>query len=314
MSEEVYTITHDSWAIQIGAFQSKTYAESFKKSLEKELGKDVQITVEGKYYRVRILGLTTRQEVDENVVKLNKLGFRELWIIHLIAMQQQRLLITREDSLARIIESQLSPLEKAQIQMGAFDLRSNAYAIRKSISAPLNEKVTIESKGKNYTLETPEEPVLDPTVLNAIKDLWPTFGKLETKDTWKTPPPKQVVEEPAVREPVVIPKAIVRNDRSVNVEIEKPVGLITEETSAVSVQSIALQVAIYYRESQALRAKRKIMSKLNLPVEIVKQFEYYHVIITGFTSREETYQYYPELAGMGYPGITLIPNYKRQEK
>jgi hypothetical protein len=55
------------------------------------------------------------------------------------------------------------------------------------------------------------------------------------------------------------------------------------------------------------------MSKLNLPVEIVKQFDYYHVIVTGFYSREETYEYYPELAGLGFPGITLLENYKKQK-
>ncbi len=55
------------------------------------------------------------------------------------------------------------------------------------------------------------------------------------------------------------------------------------------------------------------MTKLNLPVEIVKQFDYYHVIVTGFYSREETFQYYPELAGIGYPRITLLENYKRQK-
>ena len=55
------------------------------------------------------------------------------------------------------------------------------------------------------------------------------------------------------------------------------------------------------------------MSKLNLPVEIVKQFDYYHVIVTGFYSREETFEYYPELAGLGFPGITLIQDYKKQK-
>jgi hypothetical protein len=48
------------------------------------------------------------------------------------------------------------------------------------------------------------------------------------------------------------------------------------------------------------------MNKLKLPVEIVKQYNYYHVIVTGFYTREETYKYYPELAGLGYPRITLI--------
>jgi hypothetical protein len=48
------------------------------------------------------------------------------------------------------------------------------------------------------------------------------------------------------------------------------------------------------------------MSKLKLPVEIVKRYEYYHVIVKGFFTREETYKYYPELAGLGFPGVTLI--------
>ncbi len=56
------------------------------------------------------------------------------------------------------------------------------------------------------------------------------------------------------------------------------------------------------------------MSKLNLPVEIVKQYDYYHVIVTGFYTREETYPYYPELAEIGYPGVTLIENYKRTKR
>ncbi|MDP0995394.1 hypothetical protein, partial [Klebsiella pneumoniae] len=39
LTEEVYTITEDSWAIQIGAFRSKSYAEGFESMLERELGK-----------------------------------------------------------------------------------------------------------------------------------------------------------------------------------------------------------------------------------------------------------------------------------
>jgi hypothetical protein len=62
-----------------------------------------------------------------------------------------------------------------------------------------------------------------------------------------------------------------------------------------------------------LRAQRRITSKLNLPVEIVEQWNLYHVIVTGFFTREETFRYYPELTSLGYPGISLIENYKRQQ-
>ena len=324
LSEEVYTITEDSWAIQIGAFKSRSYAEGFQKMLEKELGKDVQITIEGEYYRVRILDLPTREEVDENIVKLNKLGFKELWIIHLLARQQQRLLITREDSLARIKETliereaPLTPAERTELQLEAFRLRSDAIGIRKRLSAPLEERVSIVSKGKYYTLETPEEPILDPTVLQAIENLLPAFGRLGIADKWVLPVKKEFVKtepvaEPVEREPVMINKVPVRSDNSIRVAEEKPAVLIIKEKPEVLEPSIALQVAIFVKESQALRAQKRIMSKLNLPVEIVKQYDYYHVIITGFYTREETYQYYPELAGIGYPGITLIPNYKRQK-
>jgi hypothetical protein len=319
LSEEVYTITEDSWAIQIGAFKSKSYAEGFQRMLEKELGKDVQITIEGEYYRVRILDLPTRQEVDENIVKLNKLGFKELWIIHLLARQQQRLLITKEDSLARIKETliereaPLTPAEKAELQLNAFRLRSAVIGLRKQLSAPLDEKVTVDRGGRYYTLEIPEQPILDPTVLEAIENLIPAFGRLGMSNAWMIPAKKQLIAEPVERELVIIQKVPVMPDNSIRVAEEKPMALIVEEKPDILEPSIALQVAIFIKESQALRAQKRIMSKLNLPVEIVRQYDYYHVIVTGFYTREETFQYYPELAGIGYPGITLIPNYKRQK-
>ncbi len=319
LTEEVYTITKDSWAIQIGAFQSKAYAEGFQRMLERELGKDVQITIAGDYYRVRILDLPTREEVDENIVKLNKLGFKELWIIHLLAKQQQRVLITREDSLARIKESLieketgLSRAEIASIQLGAFRLRSDAVALRKGLSTPLTEKVIIERGGKYYRLQTPEEPILDQTVLEAMDKLLPSVGEVGLKDSWTLPVKREFVEEPVKKELVEIQKAEVQPDTSLTLVRDYGRRFALKERPAIPEPTIALQVAIYHQESRALRAQRKIMSKLNRPVEIVKQFDYYHVIVSGFYTREETYQYYPELAGIGFPGITLIENYKRQK-
>ena len=319
LTEEVYTITKDSWAIQIGAFKSKAYAEGFQKMLERELGKDVQITIAGDYYRVRILELPSREEVDETIVKLNKLGFKELWIIHLLARQQERLLITREDSLARIKETRierevpLTAADKANLQIGAFRLRSGAIALRKGLSTPLNEKVTVEPGGKYYKLQTPDEPIIDQTVLKAIKELLPSIGEVGLKDSWTIPAKRVFIEEPSERQPVEIQQAEVMSDTSIIVFPEKVSRFALEERPAIPEANIALQVALYHSESQALRAQRRIMSKLHLPVEIIKQWDYYHVIVTGFHTREETIEYYPELAGMGFPGITLIENYKSQK-
>jgi len=320
LTEEVYTITEDSWAIQIGAFKSKSYAEGFGSMLEKELGKDVQITIAGEYYRVRILDLPTRAEVDENVAKLNKLGFKELWIIRLLAMQQQRILVTKEDSIVRISETvsarerPLTPAERAEMQLDAFRLGSDAAVLRRYLAAPLDGQNTPGYTVKYYRLETPQQPILDPTVLEAIKDLDPEYGSLGMEDEWvvrAVTPVVEIPEEPEVREPVIVTKVPVMPESSVSVVDERPAGFVLEDGPEFTEPTVALQVAIYHRESQALKAQRRIMTKLKLPVDIVKQFDYYHVIVTGFHSREETFPYYPELAEIGYPGVTLIENYKR---
>ncbi len=314
MSEEVYTITEDSWAIQIGAFRSKEYAEGFKEMLERELGKEVQITVAGDYYRVRILDLPTRAEVDENVVKLNNLGFRELWIIHLLARQQQILLVPKTDSLAVVSEKPLTEAEITEMMLGAFRMRTEAAALSLGLSEPLTKKGIIEFRGRYYRLQTPDQPILDPTILEAMDELLPYIGKLEAKDEWSNPVRFiTAAEEPVVvRVPVTVGKAPVQPNESVRVAGKLADKLVYVEKPSTTAPSVALQVAIFRKESQALRAQKKIMSKLNLPVEIIKQWDYYHVLVTGFYSREETYQYYPELAGLGYPGITLIENYRRQ--
>ena len=99
---------------------------------------------------------------------------------------------------------------------------------------------------------------------------------------------------------------------------QKPVEKIlqqppVEEVKPVKEPTIALQVGVFHKKNQALRAQKKITSKLNLPVDIVFQWDYYHVLVTGFYTREETFRYYPELAGIGYPGVTVIENYVKEK-
>jgi len=55
--------------------------------------------------------------------------------------------------------------------------------------------------------------------------------------------------------------------------------------------------------AQAEKAKRKIENKIKRPVEIIPEWDSFKVIIPGFYTREETYPYYPELAGMGFTDI-----------
>ncbi len=93
---------------------------------------------------------------------------------------------------------------------------------------------------------------------------------------------------------------------------EEPVEVIVEQPAEpeVIIEEVPppepifiLHAGSYYKLADAEKAKKKIEKKLNLPVEIVPEWENFRVIITGFYTREETYPYYPELAGMGFTDI-----------
>lgn len=322
ISEVVYTIPADSWAIQLGAFKEKSLAEKMRNSLEKSLGRKVEITLSGDYYRVRITDIATREEVDNYVVRLNKLGFRELWIVRLIAMQEERRLVTRRDTLINVTE--IPGMAKAApdtsgmvVQFGAFLNKSNAIELRRQLQAGQGKNVMMLYENGLYKIRVRMSPLLRQTLLEEINSLMPEPGKLPVRSVWIVPPSLLAPEAPPARviekgpEPVTVRfgKQIVAEP----LRQYRPVGTITTIEGAKAEPTVALQVGIFHREAQALKAQKKIVSNLNLPVEIIKQFDYYHVIITGFYTKEETYRYYPELAGLGYPGVSILENYRSRK-
>jgi hypothetical protein len=230
ITEELLTISEDCYAIQVGAFKRRSNAEGMRRKLQGIVGKkDVNIVLEGDYYRVRIFSYKTREEVDEQMSTLKKFGLNEFWIVKLLAKQQQRILVFKEDTVAVIKETVIN--EHVPI-----------------INNPAEEKLIIVQPDTTH----------------------------------------KVVEE----------------------KIEVP---IVEEKPVAPEPTVALRVGVFHNHLKALRAQRKIINKLGLPVEVVQQYEYFNVIVTGFFTREETYRYYPELAGIGYPSIVLIENYKKQQ-
>ena len=321
LTEELYTITEDSWAIQIGSFKSRPLAERFRRNLERNLGKKVEITIAGDYYRVRILDLPTRAEVDENVAKLNALGFKELWIIRLLAKEQQRLLVTRDDSLAMIRERYGERIDYVfipdrAIQIGAFRQKSNALAMTDKVLKLIDREVEVVEEDGFYKVritgfDNIEEmqkfvPALD---LLGIKEYWLMTAKIREAAPARIKEPAELEPKTAVSEEKPL---IIQSDTAFRPMAKEPEIVIAEETTEV-VPTVALQVAIFHSKNKALRAQKRITEKLGLPVEIVQQWDYYHVIVTGFFNREQTIKYFPELAGLGYPGITLLENYKSKK-
>lgn len=220
--EELMTITEDSWAIQLGAFKEKRYATRFRKKLQEELGKDVEIVMEDGFHKTRILEIKDRAEVDAIIEILHETGHNVFWVIHLKAMQQLVVLKEVTDTVQQVVETLIDEVVEDTIV---------------------------------------EEPVLTDTIPEEVPVL-------------------------------IIPEIIEEDSIQAEPEPEEP--------------KVSLQVAVFPKLSQAMKAKRRIESKLNLTVEVVQEWDYYKVLVRGFYTIQETYKHYPDIVGLGYDNIVPI--------
>ena len=69
----------------------------------------------------------------------------------------------------------------------------------------------------------------------------------------------------------------------------------------MSQSSIVLQIDVFHNKSEAIKAKKRITTKLNLPVEIVQEWEYYKVFVTGFHTTDEANKYFSAIAKAWIP-------------
>jgi cell division protein FtsN len=317
VAQELVTITEDSWAIQFGAFREKKYADIMRKKIEKLLAQPLEIVREDNYYKVRISDIKDRENVDKILAILRQNGITEVWVIHLKAKQTHWVIRESKDSTAlvseRILEKPLVITSPAlAIQVGAFFDKSRAEMLRNELSKSIKNKVVIVNQNGLYKVR-----IIGFASLDDLKKFLPSLDNVNLHNTRIIKVRKPVIL-PATEEPQVIkhefelpkiarpdttPKPDTTQKKIVEVK-EQPV--VEEKAAEPAKPTISIHVAAYHKKSQALKAQRRIAKKLNMQAEIVQQFEYYHVLIKGFYTREETYKYYPELAGIGYPGVTLI--------
>jgi hypothetical protein len=318
---ELVTIDKDSYALQMGAFKVKANAEKMRSRIEKILRKKVDVIVETGFYKVHVPGLETREEVDRDIAFLRDKGVvTEIWVLTLKAKQQQLILVERRDTINQIDETLLKSPDSTgttglTVQLGAFSDKSNAMELMKQLKARYGNRLKLVYEDGFYKLRLSGMSPVKTTVLDELNKLESDIGKLKFKDIWMLPP---VVSEEA--EPVVIRRPVITIERAEKVleipDFIKPgpnpaiiTKLIPTKIAKPTVQpalNISIQVGVFDKKSEALKAQRKITSKLKLNVEIVEKWGRYIVLIRGFHTREETYPYYPELAGLGYPGVSLI--------
>jgi cell division protein FtsN len=179
------------------------------------------------------------------------------------------------------IENKTFMANPFSIQVGAFLNEAKATAMRDKIAGLIDKQVIIVPEGAYFKVR-----IIGFTSTEEMEKYRPKLIDIGLNQTWLIPAKKGEEQIPVIQQPVV------------------------EEKRGMVKPGIALQVGVFHSRGQALSAQRKITSRLSLPVEIVEQWDYYSVIITGFYTREETYKYYPQLAELGFSQISLIINKK----
>ena len=314
--QELVTITEDSWAIQEGAFKVRANAEAMRKKLETQLGRKISIIMEDDFFKVRIDGIKEQKETDEIIATLQKNGVTELWLISLKAKKQQLVLTERQDTIRQITETitpnaELFGSQVITIQAGAFRDRSNAINLFKYLSAKYGKRVKMVYEDGFYKLRLTGMPLIKQTVLDEMNTLNPSPGKLKFNDIWilssiapaeakPVEPERTIIKIEKADRVIIVPQLIAQQNT-----LSLLSGKIMRQTDQPSL-NISIQVGVFDRKSEARKAQRKITSRLKLNVEVVEQWQRYIVLIRGFHTRQETFRYYPELAGLGYPGVTLI--------
>jgi len=185
------------------------------------------------------------------------------------------------------------------IQVGAFRLEPNSSVLKDKLTAVLDYPVTVITEDGFYKVQ-----ITGFTSQEEMEKLYPTLAFLGLKNFWVLPVKKK--EE-------ISPEVIVQPDTLKVTAVEDQALPVTADDPPVdSIPSIALQIEVYHDKSEALDAQKRIKAKLNLPVEVVQEWEYYKVFVTGFKSTEEANKYYPDIAKLGFPKISLIEHYKKR--
>jgi len=229
-----------------------------------------------------------------------------------------------------LVEEQMTITEDSwAIQLGAFKQKRYATRFQEKLEQELGKKVEIVIEDGFYKtrileIEDREEvnDIIDRlhatghnvfwvirlkamqqlTVLKVVTDTVQEVVEVPVEEAVEEP--EEPAEEPAIEEPVEeeLEEIVV-----VPLLTDTIPETVTEEVMPEPEEpKVSLQVGVFPKLSEAMRAKRKIESKLNLTVEIVQEWDYYRVLVRGFYTIQETYKYYPEIVGLGYDEILLI--------
>lgn len=202
-----------------------------------------------------------------------------------------------------------SPLNPKQVsinpdlimQVGAFRNESYASVLKEKLSAILDKPVIKVTEGGFFKVR-----ITGFSSEEEMEKYFSTLAFLGMKDFWILPVMKQEENKQLT---VVQPDTTIK-PLSENIALPD----IEEKTPAVSQPAIVLQIDVFHNKSEAIAAQKRIKARLNLPVEIVQEWEYYKVFVTGFHTTDEANKSFTDIAQLGYSKISIIKNYKKSQK
>jgi hypothetical protein len=202
-----------------------------------------------------------------------------------------------------------SPLNRQQtsvnqdliIQVGAFRNESFALVLKEKLYAILDKTVILVKEDGFFKVR-----IQGFSSEEEMEKFYSTLAFLGIKDFWVLPVKKQ--DE-------ITQQKVVQTDTIMTPGSEKTsLPIAAEKPPILSQPEIVLQIDVFHNKSEALNAKKIITSKLNLHVEIVQEWKYYKVFVTGFHTTDEANKYFIAIAQLGYPKISLIENYNNIQK
>ncbi len=290
---------HSNLNLQLGAFRDSARAEALRLKLSNSVDQPVIIHKEDGYFKVRLAGFTQPEQRDAILPQLFELGFRDVWVLPYdtslyeteIRAPEEVPFLTETD-ITRVIED-----EKIEKEIAEEDLPVEVVVEEEIAEEELSEEVVVKEEIAEE--ELPEEVVVEEVVDEEIAE----------EELPEEVVVKEVVEEEVAEEE--LPEEVVVEEVPEEELEEKP--LIEEakvEKLIIEQPRFSIQAGIFSDLSEAKRAQRRIMSKLGFQSNLVQEFDYTRVLIPGFYTRQETYKYYPELAGLGYDNIMVIEKRK----
>jgi hypothetical protein len=183
------------------------------------------------------------------------------------------------------------------IQVGAFRNESYALVLKEKLYAILDKPVIIVTEDGFFKVR-----IKGFSGDEEIEKFYSRLAFLGIKDFWVLPVRKR--EE-------ISQQKVEQTDTVIKPGSEKPVlPDDSKKTPALIQPTVVLQIDVFRNKSEAMNAQKIITSKLNLPVEIVQEWNYYKVFVTGFQSTDEANKYFIAIAQLGYRKISLIVNYR----